>query len=98
MKNLCFLGIIELLLPVMSYADACADGENAAGCPIATTDITYTLTGYSHINQSNTYLTTSLNISYPFTNTLSAYAGYQYFDSGGDIKMSSGQIGVSGSF
>jgi len=50
------------------------------------------------MNQSNTYLTSSLNISYPFTNTISAYAGYQYFDSGDDIKMSSGQIGVSGSF
>ena len=57
-----------------------------------------TKTGYSHVNQTNTYLTSSLNISYPFTNTISAYAGYQYFDSGDDIKMSSGQIGVSGSF
>ena len=57
-----------------------------------------TKSGYSHMNQSNTYLTSSLNISYPFTNTISAYAGYQYFDSGDDIKMSSGQIGVSGSF
>ena len=57
-----------------------------------------TKTGYSHMNQTNTYLTSSLNISYPFTNTISAYAGYQYFDSGDDIKMSSGQIGVSGSF
>ena len=57
-----------------------------------------TKTGYSHVNQTNTYLTSSLNISYPLTNTISAYAGYQYFDSGDDIKMSSGQIGVSGSF
>ena len=57
-----------------------------------------TKTEYSHMNQTNTYLTSSLNISYPFTNTISAYAGYQYFDSGDDIKMSSGQIGVSGSF
>ncbi len=57
-----------------------------------------TKTGYSHMNQTNTYLTSSLNISYPLTNTISAYAGYQYFDSGDDIKMSSGQIGVSGSF
>jgi len=57
-----------------------------------------TKSGYSHMNQSNTYLTSSLNISYPFTNTILAYAGYQYFDSGDDIKMSSGQIGVSGSF
>ena len=57
-----------------------------------------TKTGYSHMNQSNTYLTSSLNISYPLTNTILAYAGYQYFDSGDDIKMSSGQIGVSGSF
>jgi hypothetical protein len=57
-----------------------------------------TKTGYSHVNQTNTYLTSSLNISYPFTNTILAYAGYQYFDSGDDIKMSSGQIGVSGSF
>ena len=57
-----------------------------------------TKTGYSHMNQSNTYLTSSLNISYPLTNAISAYAGYQYFDSGDDIKMSSGQIGVSGSF
>ena len=50
------------------------------------------------MNQTNTYLTSSLNISYPLTNAISAYAGYQYFDSGDDIKMSSGQIGVSGSF
>ena len=57
-----------------------------------------TKSGYSHVNQTNTYLTTSLNMSYPFTNTISAYAGYQYFDSGDDIKMSSGQIGISGSF
>ena len=57
-----------------------------------------TKTEYSHMNQTNTYLTSSLNISYPFTNTISAYAAYQYFDSGDDIKMSSGQIGVSGSF
>lgn len=57
-----------------------------------------TKTGYSHVNQTNTYITSSLNISYPFTTTLSAYAGYQYFDSGDDIKMSSGQFGISGSF
>ena len=57
-----------------------------------------TKSGYSHVNQTNTYLTTSLNMSYPLTNTISAYAGYQYFDSGDDIKMSSGQIGISGSF
>lgn len=57
-----------------------------------------TKSGYSHVNQTNTYLATSLNMSYPFTNTISAYAGYQYFDSGDDIKMSSGQIGISGSF
>ncbi|MGC6413549.1 MAG: hypothetical protein ACON5K_02495 [Bacteroidia bacterium] len=57
-----------------------------------------TKTGYSDVNQTNTYLTSSLNMSYPFTSSISAYAGYQYFDSGDDIKMSSGQIGISGSF
>ena len=34
-----------LLLPNISYAAACVDGANAAGCTISTTDITYTLTG-----------------------------------------------------
>ena len=34
-----------LLLPNMSFAAACADGANAAGCTIDTSAITYTLTG-----------------------------------------------------
>ena len=34
-----------LLLPNMSYAAACADGANADGCTIGTSNITYTLTG-----------------------------------------------------
>ena len=34
-----------LLLPNMSYAAACADGANAAGCTIGTTGFDYTLTG-----------------------------------------------------
>ena len=34
-----------LLLPNMSFAAACADGANAAGCTIGTSNITYTLTG-----------------------------------------------------
>jgi hypothetical protein len=34
-----------LLLPNMSFAAACADGANAAGCTIGTTGFDYTLTG-----------------------------------------------------
>ena len=45
MKKLCLAAITSLLLPNMSYAAACADGENADGCTISTSDITYTLTG-----------------------------------------------------
>ena len=45
MKKLCLAAITTLLLPNMSYAAACADGENADGCTISTSDITYTLTG-----------------------------------------------------
>ena len=45
MKKL-FLGLTTtLLLPNMSYAAACADGANADGCTIGTSNITYTLTG-----------------------------------------------------
>ena len=45
MKKLCLAAITSLLLPNMSYAAACADGANALGCTISTSDITYTLTG-----------------------------------------------------
>ena len=45
MKKLCLAAITSLLLPNMSYAAACADGANADGCTISTSDITYTLTG-----------------------------------------------------
>jgi len=45
MKKLCLAAITTLLLPNMSFAAACADGANAAGCTIGTSNITYTLTG-----------------------------------------------------
>ena len=45
MKKLYLAAITSLLLPNMSYAAACADGANALGCTISTSDITYTLTG-----------------------------------------------------
>jgi len=45
MKKLWLAAITTFLLPNMSFAAACADGANAAGCTIGTSNITYTLTG-----------------------------------------------------
>ncbi|MDC0114994.1 hypothetical protein OAH83_01830 [Methylophilaceae bacterium] len=45
MKKIVLALTTTLLLPNMSYAAACADGANAAGCTIGTTGIDYTLTG-----------------------------------------------------
>ena len=45
MKKLFLALTTTLLLPNMSYAAACADGANAAGCTIGTTGFDYTLTG-----------------------------------------------------
>ena len=45
MKKIVLALATTLLLPNMSYAAACADGANAAGCTIGTSNITYTLTG-----------------------------------------------------
>ena len=45
MKKLFLALTTTLLFPNMSYAAACADGANAAGCTIDTSAITYTLTG-----------------------------------------------------
>ena len=55
MKKLCLAAITSLLLPNMSYAAACADGANALGCTISTSDITYTLTGNITTAGDNTY-------------------------------------------
>ena len=45
MKKKLLALVTTLLLPNMSFAAACADGANAAGCTIGTTGIDYTLTG-----------------------------------------------------
>jgi hypothetical protein len=45
MKKIVLALAITLLLPNMSFAAACADGANAAGCTIGTTGFDYTLTG-----------------------------------------------------
>ena len=45
MKKKLLALVTTLLLPNMSFAAACADGANAAGCTIGTTEIDYTLTG-----------------------------------------------------
>ena len=45
MKKILLALATTLLLPNMSFAAACADGANAAGCTIDTSAITYTLTG-----------------------------------------------------
>jgi hypothetical protein len=87
----------------MSYAAACADGTNADGCTISTSDITYTLTGNISTTGSSAvglYLQSSNSNTTSLTGNITTTGNFAYglflYDSDSNTTNLSGNISTEG--